>query len=155
MPIKRSKPTEVAERRRNVADLYLQGYAQVKIAQRLGISQSTVSNDIQAIQKEWRKSAIRDFDILRERELKKLDRIESESWEAWFRSQKPAQSATITSNGQQSQKTQKRLEDQYGDPRYLSEIRACIASRRALLGLDAPTKIAPTSPDALMKAAPD
>jgi hypothetical protein len=34
-----------------------------------------------------------------------------------------------------------------GDPRFLDQISKCIASRRALLGIDAPTKIAPTSPD--------
>jgi hypothetical protein len=58
----------------------------------------------------------------------------------------PAQSAVINVVGD-SQRTQKRIEEQCGDPRYLEQIHKCIASRRALLGLDAPTKISPTSPD--------
>jgi hypothetical protein len=101
---------------------------------------------LRAIQKQWRESAIRDFDVLRERELQKLDRVEREAWEAWEQSKKPAQSAVINIHGN-SQRTQKRVEEQCGDPRYLDQVHKCVASRRALLGLDAPTKISPTSPD--------
>jgi hypothetical protein len=46
-----------------------------------------------------------------------------------------------------TQKTQKKVAEQVGDVRFLEQIQKCIASRRALLGLDAPTRIAPTSPD--------
>ena len=112
----------------------------------VGRSQPTISNDLRAIQRQWRESAIRDFDVLRERELQKLDRVEREAWEAWERSKKPTQSAVITDNGN-GQRTQKKVEEQYGDPRYLDQIQKCVASRRALLGLDSPTKIAPVSPD--------
>jgi len=37
--------------------------------------------------------------------------------------------------------------DSDGDPRYLAEARAALADQRKLWGLDAPTKIAPTTPD--------
>ena len=72
--------------------------------------------------------------------------LEREAWEAWERSKKPAQSAVIHIDGDR-QRTQKKVEEQCGDPRYLDQIQKCVASRRALLGLDAPTKISPTSPD--------
>ena len=39
------------------------------------------------------------------------------------------------------------LEQQQGDPRFLEQILRCVAGRRALLGLDQPTRFAPTSPD--------
>jgi hypothetical protein len=141
------KETTAIERRREaVADLYVQGWTQTQIANQLAVSQSCVSLDIKAIQKHWRESSIRDFDVLRERELKKLDRLEVEAWTAWQRSQKPAQEATISTDGN-SQRTVKKVAEQTGDPRFLEQISKCIASRRALLGLDAPQKIAPTSPD--------
>ena len=133
-------------RREIVADLYVLGWYQADIARHVGVSQPTVSNDLKAIQKEWRQSAIRDFDVLRERELKKLDRLEREAWDAWDRSKKPAQQAVVNTSGEM-QSTQKKVTEQVGDPRYLEQISKCIASRRALLGLDAPAKIAPTSPD--------
>jgi predicted transcriptional regulator len=142
----KNETTLLARRRAAVADLYIQGCYQADIAQQLGVSQPTVSNDIKAIQKEWRASAIRDFDILRERELQKLDRLEREAWEAWERSQKPAQEATMSTDGT-AQKTVKKVSEQSGDARYLEVVHKCIASRRALLGIDAPVKVAPTSPD--------
>jgi len=138
--------TSIERRREAVADLYIQGWTQSQIAKQLAVSQSNVCKDIKAIQNRWRESSIRDFDVLRERELKKLDRLEVEAWNAWQRSQKPAQEATISTDGS-TQKTVKKVAEQTGDPRFLDQISKCIASRRALLGLDAPTKIAPTSPD--------
>jgi len=146
MPVSRAKKAEVARRRQLVGDLYVQGWSQSAIANELSVSQPTVCIDLKHIHEEWRRSAIRDFDILRERELRKLERLEVEAWNAWQRSQKPAQEATISSDGS-SQKTIKKVSEQTGDPRFLDQISKCIASRRALLGLDAPTKIAPTSPD--------
>lgn len=136
----------MVRRRRLVSDLYIQGHSQLAIAEQLGISQPTVSTDLKAIQKQWRDAAVRDFDGQRERELRKLDALELEAWKAWQRSQKPSQEAVITSDGT-TQKTQKKVAEQFGDPRFLEQISKCIASRRALLGLDAPVKVAPTSPD--------
>jgi predicted transcriptional regulator len=142
----KNENTAIARRRATVADLYVQGWMQSEIAGQIGVSQPTVSMDIKAIQKEWRESEVRDFDILRERELQKLDRLEREAWEAWERSQKPVQETLFNTNGSE-QKSVKKLGEQTGDPRFLEQIHKCIASRRALLGLDAPTRIAPTSPD--------
>jgi hypothetical protein len=146
LPQSKNQKAALTRRREQVADLYVQGWRQVAIARHLGVSQPTISQDLRAIQRQWRESAIRDFDVLRERELQKLDRLEREAWDAWERSKKPAQSAVINISGD-SQRTQKRVEEQIGDPRYLEQVQKCIAARRALLGLDAPTKISPTSPD--------
>jgi predicted transcriptional regulator len=144
----RSKRETLAQdkRREVVADLYLKGWSQMAIAAHLGLSQATISNDLKAIQAQWRESSVRDFDSARERELRKLDRVERESWAAWERSQKPTQSAVMSTDGSE-QRTQKTVKEQCGDPRFLEQIVRCIASRRALLGIDAPTKFAPVSPD--------
>ena len=80
----------IARRRQQVANLYLQGWPQAEIADHLQIAQSTISNDLKRIQKEWRR-----FDDPRLRHVaerssyEKLDRLERESWAAWERSQKP------------------------------------------------------------------
>jgi len=134
MPVKRSKKLAIVQRRQQVADLYLQGHTQTSIAERLGIKQPLVCTDLKAIQDEWRTSAVRDFDMTREMELQKLNRIERESWAAWDRSQKPSQSADIEGEG--TVPSRKRIKNQYGDPRFLAQINQCIVSRRALLGLD-------------------
>ncbi len=42
---------------------------------------------------------------------------------------------------------EKIVRQQSGDPRFLEQVQRSIVGRRSLLGLDAPTRIAPTSPD--------
>ena len=140
MPRQYGRKLAVAERRSRVADLYVRGWTQTAISQKLEMAQSTISADLKSIQKEWRENAVRDFDAAREKELQKLGLLEREAWAAWERSQKQKQSARIRVEGDQ-QKTEKLVADQAGDPRFLDQIHKCIVSRRALLGLDAPTEI--------------
>jgi len=136
----------MVQRRQQVAELYLHGMPQLSIAQQLGISQATVCRDLRALHNQWRTSQIRDFDQAAVVELRKLDRLEYESWQAWERSKQPQESTTVSQDGS-TKRAQKVVKQQPGDPRYLELIHKCIAARRAMLGLDSPTKISPTSPD--------
>ena len=140
------KTTKIAHRRQRVGELYLQSHMQTEIAEELGISQTTVSHDLKAIRKLWRESSVRDFDVVQEQELRKLDLLEREAWAAWRRSQQPAESTKVVQD-RSGKRAHKTVQHQVGDPRYLEQIHKCITARRALLGLDAPTRIAPTSPD--------
>jgi Homeodomain-like domain len=125
----------ILQRRKQAVELSLQGWSQPAIAQHLQVSQPTICADLKAVRREWRESAIRDFDELRDTELQKLDLIEREAWGAWQRSQKPAQSAVVIGEGME-QKARKSLKHQYGDPRFLQLVSQCIGQRRSLLGLD-------------------
>jgi hypothetical protein len=140
------RDTSREKRRLLVAELYIKGWTQAAIAQQIGTKQPTISNDLRAIRKMWRQSQIRDFDEAVARELEKIDRVEREAWEAWERTKQPHESTVVT-DGQGGKRAQKRVKNQYGDPRYLEQVHKSIAARRALLGLDAPTRIAPTTPD--------
>lgn len=130
-----TKKLQVLNRRKQVAELHLQGFTQLQIAEQLTISQTTISLDLKAIEKEWRDSMVRDFDLCRERELQKLAMVEREAWRAWERSQKPAQSAELPGD-ETVRPAKKRIRNQYGDPRFLAIVNNCSASRRALLSLD-------------------
>lgn len=141
MSVRENRRFVIAERRHQVSELYLQGWSQTSIASHLHVTQSTVSGDIRAIQNQWRISGIRNFDLIREIELRKLDRLEREAWAAWERSQKPSQSAVVTGDGSGPQ-TRKSVRNQVGDPRFLDQVSRCIAQRRTLLGLDAPLQVA-------------
>ncbi len=143
MAVNGRRALEIVRRRREVSELYLQGWSQTAIAEHLGVAQSTINGDLKKIREAWLNSAIRDFDQARAQELQKLHRLEREAWAAWERSQKPAQSAVIQGE-EPSQAMRKTIKNQHGDPRFLEQIHKCIASRRALLGLDAPQKIMPT-----------
>jgi hypothetical protein len=125
----------ILERRRRVADLYIQGWTQMEIAAKEGCTQATISADLIQIRREWRASTIRDFDEARTLELQKLDRVEREAWRAWERSQQPQQSAHI-SDEPNARHTKRHVKNQNGDPRFLEQVNKCIAMRCALLGLN-------------------
>ena len=136
----------IEQRRQQVADLYLRSWTQAAIARELAVSQATVSADLKAIRREWRDSQIRDFDEAVAIELRTIGHLEREAWSGWERSQQPAESTKVIQDGG-GKKAEKTVRQQQGDPRYLELVHRTIAGRRALLGLDAPTRIAPTSPD--------
>lgn len=136
----------VDRRRQLVAESYLQCRSQADIARDLGVSQATISNDVRAIRRQWRESALRDFDEAVGMELAKLDRLEREAWIGWNRSLEPTESTKVMQNGA-AKRAEKTTRQQGGDPRFLEQLQRCIAARRALLGLDAPVRIAPTSPN--------
>jgi hypothetical protein len=146
MSVTAAKKLAILQRRQKVADLLLQSWTQEAIAQELGTSQAQIAADLKKIRKAWQESSIRDFDAARDLELERLARIEREAWAAWQRSQQPSQSATV--NGEAgSQKAKRTVKHQYGDPRFLDIALRCNEARRKLLGIDAPVKIAPTTPD--------
>lgn len=146
MSVTPKKRLIIAERRGRVARLYLQGRDQSDIASELGIAQATISKDLEKIRTAWRESAIRDFDAQKDIELQRLNEIEREAWKAWERSQQPAQSAVVD-GAAGTQRAKRTVKHQYGDPRFLELALRCNEERRKILGLDAPTKIAPTTPD--------
>lgn len=136
----------IEKRRQRVAELYLQGWTQAAIAQDLAVSQATISADLKGVRLEWRDSRIRDFDEAVGMELKKIELVEREAWAAWARSQQPSEATRIV-QGEGGKHVEKSVRQQVGNPRFLEQIHKSVAARRALLGLDAPVRIAPTSPD--------
>ena len=65
---------KIAERRRDVAELYLAGHTQVEIAHKWRVTQATISYDLKYIQAEWLKSAMLDFDRLKARQYSRSRR---------------------------------------------------------------------------------
>lgn len=136
--------------RREISRLYLQGMYQTDIAAKLGLSQPTVSRDIQVLIDEWKIERVYDINEAKARELAKVDNLELEYWDAWRRSQENAEKETKKAvkpvKGVARQEIQKTSEGQTGDPRFLAGIQWCIERRCLILGVDAPKKIAPTDP---------
>jgi len=58
-----------SNRRREVAALYLQGWAQVEIDEKLNIAQSTISTDLRRFHAAWRESSLMDFNTWQVLEL--------------------------------------------------------------------------------------
>jgi len=77
---------QIAKDRAEIANLYLQGWPQWKIGDRLNFTQSQISRDLTFIRQAWLASAVVDFDAMRAKELAKIDHLEETYWEAWERS---------------------------------------------------------------------
>jgi hypothetical protein len=141
----------VQERRRQVSALYMRHHSQAEIAQAVGVTQAQVSYDLKALHAAWLKDGLQNYDARKAIELQRIDALERVAWEAWERSLQPREvtltEATEGGEGAPRRKASMRKEGQAGDPRFLEQVHKCIVRRCALLGLDAPQKIAPTSPD--------
>lgn len=129
---------EMRQRRRQAASLWLRGVPQSHIAQQLGVSAKTIARDLQATRREWVETRVTDWEQAREIELHKLDALEREAWEAWDRSQRPAETNKVSGSGTdltEKRRGEKISHNRTGDPRYLDVVVRCIDRRCALLGI--------------------
>jgi len=126
-----------------IAEKYLQGWTQQKIADHLEIPQQCVSDELKTIRKRWLESSIRDFDEAKSRELARIDLLEKEAWEAWEKSKLPKTTKTHkrgqTPKGDINEITDK-VEEREGNKAFLDVIDRCILRRCTILGIDAEIK---------------
>jgi hypothetical protein len=135
------KPNEkrlaLLERRKNVAARYLRGQTQWEIARAFGLNQSTISDDLKAIHREWLAQAVEDRDTWIARELARLDECERQAWQAWSKSQENSETLRARLRGNQAE-TEKISRGQAGDPRFLDLVLKCVHMRAVILGLEKP-----------------
>ena len=84
---RRRKKAELARDRRLIGKWYMMGQSQMEIAEKIGVNQSTISDDLKVLHAEWLESALVDLDVRKSQELAKIDTLEQEYWDAWIRSQ--------------------------------------------------------------------
>ncbi|MDF1688541.1 MAG: hypothetical protein P1U35_02900 [Cycloclasticus sp.] len=133
--------------RDKVAKLYLSNKTQAQIGEIIGLTQQAVSLHIKALRARWLESADMDFSLLRAQELAKLDNLELITHEAWQESRIAKITKTVDVVSGSEIKKQTRTEAKHGDARFLDIIFKCVAKRCELLGVNAPTKIAATTPN--------
>ena len=109
----------IAERRKTVASLYLQGKFQAEIAKEVNVDRGTVSRDLKAIEAEWARSGVMDLDVAKARELAKNDEVERQAWAAWECSRRDAEIMEVTGTSQagksKPEKVKKITKGQAGD----------------------------------------
>lgn len=139
------------------ADLFLRGYPYREIAKRLNddlakrkmeyrLTESMVYYDIQQLLIAWKRDQLESIDQYVTAELQKLDKMETEAWNAWELSkQKKTKNKTKKAgNGLMGRQimTEKATETTSGNPRYLDLLLNIQHRRAKMLGFDAPIKIA-------------
>lgn len=135
------------EREKAVAktlELHLKGWTQYAIAAELGVSQPQVCNDLKLAKERLKNDLNHVRDELVAEKLAAIDQVMMEAWLAWERSkEKRKKTVSEESTIGESYGTRDREEvtEYVGDAQFLQIVRQCIADKRALLGLDAPTKV--------------
>lgn len=136
--VKRNK-VKREEDRAKISRMYRSGYTQKQIAEEIGISQQTVSRDLNVVKGRWMKDADINFDQMRAEQLAKIDNLEAELWGAWRRSvrEKKVQSrASDSGSGKFMDRVS--LESRDGNSAFTNGIAKCIEMRCRMLGLESP-----------------
>ena len=149
-------PRSESQRERDraiVSDLYLQGWNQQEIADKIGVNRNTVGADIKALLKEWKKNRNGLADEFEGR----YRLIYREAYLAWLRSKEDAvietQEAIEGAAGiggdalnKGRLKVQTRREGQSGNPALLAQAMAALKAIREMFGVDAAGKVELSGP---------
>jgi len=148
------KAFQIARDREEITDLYLMGWTQERITDRINqdqtrdyiLTRQQIGYDLKKIQQAWRDSSLMNIDEAKRIELAKVDHLEREYWDAWERSCEDAETKRlegILTPGTDGGKTTKQVvtrKGQAGDPRFLTGVQWCIERRCKIIGIDAPLK---------------
>lgn len=147
------------ERLTSVAEMLLTGYTQTEVAAAFGVTKPTISKLQTVLEAEWAERRVQLVDAHMARELAKLDRLESEYWEAWRRScndrtekgsrvkklgrerVEMVNGHPVTTPAHEQSEAYQRVVQQVGNPAFLAGVERCIEARARLLGLHAATKV--------------
>lgn len=149
-----------------IEKLHLRGKNEYEITDLLNsqrpyhLTREQIHYDLTSIATQWRAEYQRDRAEAIAKELASLQTLQAEHWQAWERTlEEKTRTRTEQSTndggtgdgdgkdrGRKAAKASVEKEDMLGNPAYLAGVMACIERRCKLLGLDAPTKIAPTDP---------
>lgn len=152
---KKRNRVQRASHRQKIAELRLTGHTVHQIVRMSKLSKSTVQREFRALAADWLEAAAIATDEHRAVELARLEQIEREAFAEWERSKLDyAKEFTESVKGMCEQagfetkpKVVKReTGGRIGDARFLQIILNAQERRAKLLGLDAPTKVAPTDP---------
>ena len=159
MASQKRNTAQIDHDRREIARYYLRGRTQKEIANIINgdperdytLTRQMISYDLGKIREAWRESSLVDMNEAKQRELQKIDMLELEYWQAWEDSceneETVRQEGAPTDGGIKTEKITKTVKGKTGDPRYLQGVERCIQQRIKIIGIEAPTKIAPTTPD--------
>ena len=148
---KRSKDQRRADRER-IATLRLKHSTLDQIAKETSLSVATIKRELVIIRKDWQEAAREAIDEIKARELAKLDLYEAEVLAEWEKSKKDYSKKVVEdrpagTKGGGGRFAKIETGGQTGDPRYMSVLLGIQDRRAKILGTDAPTKVAPTTPD--------
>lgn len=146
--------TAIEARRLRVVNRYIAGETMREIAKLEEVSPATVCSDVAAVRKQWRVAMNHNLEEWKERELARIDMVESHATESFERSlaeTKKSVAERTEADGEVTSKTRMEKQDQAGDPRFLRIMLDCVSERCRILGLYAPKRTDLTSGGQIIK----
>jgi len=117
------------------------------------LNHSQIAYDMKKVEEMWRENTVLDLDVEKGRILDELIMFKEQLNNAWEESKKDSFSKTEI-NSPQGRTTTTKTDKQTGDSKYIDGLLKSIDMRLKILGLYAPQKIAPTTPDGSESAPP-
>lgn len=149
----RKSKEETRDQESRAWQLRCQGWTTYRIAAEIGITQSAVWKMLRRVEQRvlagLKDSVVR----MKATQTAQLENLLDEALQAWEKSKEPAQSVTkrtVTGQGDNptvEETVTQQMKGQCGNPTFLAEARDVLADLRKVWGIDAPTKVAPTTPD--------
>ena len=144
-----NKRDVILQRRATVSEMYLQGFTQEQIAQKVGVKRPQISKDLKQIRKEWSSQRLDNIEEYITKHLKMYETVLLEASLAWEKSKgdngtKKSQikkKGKGKSKGLEDNSVIQKMEEVNGDPRFLDIRLKTIREMGRLLGLDAPQKV--------------
>lgn len=139
----------LAKRRARVERMRAAGLTVPLIAQKCGVSISTIEGDLRALVKQYQEQIAASRDERLARHLADLDYTQAEAVRAWQRSKRDREKTRTkrtqpAGGGTGNAEAIVEREGQCGDTSYLATIVKCVAERCRILGDHAPTRTALT-----------
>lgn len=140
------KPLKGKQRKAFIYELHLEGHSARNIAEHpeIQLSHTQVIRDIQEMDALLEEEARQQSRLHLLKDLKKLEALERQAWEGWRRSvgekTKTTRKTKVLSDDDDPTVIEELVEDtsvtwaDAGDPRFIQQIRECIAERHRLLG---------------------
>ena len=146
---KTKSPTESQLALLETAQLYVSGFKQSEIAEKLGVSQPMVSKRLTSIRKQWAKETVENYNQWIFEQLARIDALELHYWSEFRKSQEPLKVTTTRSRQGTTQTLDAyiRTEERTGNSVYLAGVMSCIQERSKLLGLYKPERLELSGPD--------
>lgn len=143
-------PKEVTrEREKRAWELRQQGWTHERISIELGVHHTTITKMLGRIRKRYLRELNEEVEQETTEQLLQLRFIVDEAMQAWMSSKEASKSVAQKKRqgqgGNQPDEITTRVQDQDGDPRYLSTAMSALSDIRKVLGVDAPQRSDVTS----------
>ena len=141
------EPKEIRlQREADVWNLRRKGWTQERIAAELNITQGAVSKALKRVSAQVRADLMADVELVQTEQIAQLQHVAEEAFEAWERSKDSSKSLSKTTKPGRigrgaHEETTMRVDDQYGDPRYLQTAMKALDDIRKITGANAPYEL--------------